>query len=148
VDTDVHQGIGTALIYSQDPETFTYSIHQERNYPLKQRSDLDDGLPDGVEDDEYLSRLALDLDRVDERFPAPELICYVAGVDPYRLDRLGGLRLTRDGVRRRDAFVMHRFVSRAVPVAIFLAGGYAPDPETTARLHLGTAWAAEEACAA
>lgn len=148
VDTDVHQGNGSALIYSQDPDTYTYSIHQEHNYPLKQRSDLDSGLEDGVEDEEYLLRLEKDLDKVAGAFSGPELVCYVAGVDPYRQDRLGGLMLTRDGVRRRDAFVMDRFVSQGIPVAVFLAGGYAPEPETTARLHLGTAWAAEEACTA
>ncbi len=146
VDTDVHQGNGTALIYSQDPDTFTYSIHQERNYPLKQRSDLDHGLEDGIEDDDYLELLESDLEALESSFPEPEMVCYVAGVDPYRLDRLGGLKLTRDGVRRRDALVLDRYVSRDIPVAVFLAGGYAPEPETTARLHLGTAWAAEEAC--
>jgi acetoin utilization deacetylase AcuC-like enzyme len=145
VDTDVHQGNGTAVIYAQDRDTFTYSIHQENNYPIKQRSDLDRGLDDGVADAAYLRALSDDLDTIDRRFvQQPDLLCYVAGVDPYREDQLGGLALTAEGLAQRDALVLRRYRERGVPVAVFLAGGYAPTPETTARLHLGTAQAAEQ----
>ncbi|HEX9642117.1 MAG TPA: histone deacetylase [Candidatus Krumholzibacteria bacterium] len=144
VDVDVHQGNGTAVIYVDDPETFTYSIHQERNYPIKQRSDLDRGLDDGIQDEEYLQLLAQDLDRIDARFE-PEFLCYVAGVDPYRHDQLGGLALSAAGIEERDRLVLGRYIARGVPTAIFLAGGYAPTAETTARLHLSAARAAEEA---
>ena len=89
VDLDVHQGNGTAAIYANDANTFTYSIHQERNYPLKQRSDVDRGLADGVEDEEYLRILASDLDMIETRCD-PQLVCYLAGVDPYEHDQLGG----------------------------------------------------------
>ena len=142
VDVDVHQGNGTASIYKGDPETFTYSLHQENNYPLKQQSDLDRGLPDRIEDDPYLALLAEDLDAIDRRFE-PDLVWYLAGVDPHRDDQLGGLGLTAEGLRRRDDFVLRRYAERGLPIAVSLAGGYAPTPERTARLHMGTIEAAE-----
>ena len=145
VDVDVHQGNGTAHIYAEDADTFTYSIHQENNYPVKQRSDLDRGLDDGIGDDTYLEVLLRDLDTIDARFPTPDLVCYVAGVDPYRRDQLGGLALTAEGLSRRDGAVLERYGQRG-PVAVFLAGGYAPSAEETAQLHLGTARAAEAVC--
>jgi acetoin utilization deacetylase AcuC-like enzyme len=145
VDVDVHQGNGTAVIYADDPDTFSYSIHQENNYPVKQRSSLDRGLDDGTTDDVYLECLARDLERIDAQF-ASELVCYVAGVDPHREDQLGGLALSDQGLRRRDELVLARYVGRGIPVAVFLAGGYARTPERTARLHLLTARAAERAC--
>ena len=145
VDVDVHQGNGTASIYAADADTFTYSIHQENNYPIKQRSDLDRGLDDGIGDDAYLEALLTDLETIHARFPAPDLVCYVAGVDPYRRDQLGGLGLTAEGLSRRDEAVLRRYAQQG-PVAVFLAGGYAPSAEETARLHLSTARAAEGAC--
>ena len=137
VDVDVHQGNGTAAIFADDPETFTYSIHQENNYPVKERSDLDRGLPDRVGDEAYLRLLAADLDRIDERFE-PDLVWYLAGVDPYERDQLGGLWLTAEGLRRRDELVLGRYRARGLPMAISLAGGYAPSPQETAELHMGT----------
>lgn len=142
VDVDVHQGNGTASIFGSDPTTFTYSIHQENNYPLKQRSDLDRGLDDRIEDDDYLRLLAEDLDAIDAEFE-PDLVWYLAGVDPYREDQLGGLALTAEGLRRRDELVLERYAGRGLPIAISLAGGYAPTPERTARLHMGTIEVAE-----
>jgi acetoin utilization deacetylase AcuC-like enzyme len=142
VDVDVHQGNGTAAIFADDPTTFTYSIHQENNYPIKERSDLDRGLADGVEDVQYLELLDADLDSIDARFE-PELVWYLAGVDPHRNDQLGGLRLTADGLRRRDDLVLGRYAARGLPIAVSLAGGYAPIPMDTARLHMGTVYAAE-----
>ncbi len=146
VDVDVHQGNGSAVIYAEDLETFTYSIHQERNYPLKQRSDLDRGLADATPNEEYLELLTRDLDSIDARF-VPELVCYVAGVDAHRDDQLGGLGLDDDGIAARDELVLGRYASRAIPIAVFLAGGYAPSAEKTARLHLLCAAAAEAAVA-
>jgi len=145
VDVDLHQGNGTAVIYRGDENTYTYSIHQEHNYPLKQRSDLDRGLDDGVGDVQYIECLQYDLDAIDRSF-VPQLVCFVAGVDPFYGDQLGGLALSEEGLRRRDQLVLGRFIGRGVPVAVFLAGGYARTPEQTARLHLGTAAAAEDAC--
>lgn len=142
VDVDVHQGNGTAAIFADDAETFTYSIHQENNYPIKERSDLDRGLADRIGDEAYLALLDEDLDRVDERFE-PDLVWYLAGVDPYERDQLGGLRLTAAGLRRRDALVLERYATRGLPIAISLAGGYAPSPQETAELHMGTVRVAE-----
>ncbi len=147
VDVDVHQGNGTAVIYRGDDQTFTYSIHQENNYPVKEESDWDRGLEDGVGDAEYVQRLTSDLDAIAERF-TPEFVCYLAGVDPYRGDQLGGLGLSSDGLAARDRLVFERFVGQGIPLAVFLAGGYAQSPEETAELHLGTARAAEEVCRA
>lgn len=142
VDVDVHQGNGTASIFRDDPTVFTYSIHQENNYPVKQRSDLDRGLPDRISDEPYMEMLAGDLDSIDGRVE-PELVWYLAGVDPHRQDQLGGLALTAEGLRRRDELVLSRYSARGVPIAVSLAGGYAPRPEDTARLHMGTVRAAE-----
>jgi acetoin utilization deacetylase AcuC-like enzyme len=145
VDVDVHQGNGTAAIYAGDGNTFTYSIHQENNYPIKERSDLDRGLDDGIEDAAYMRFLSSDLDTIQARFD-PQLVCYLAGVDPYEHDQIGGLRLTQGGLEERDRYVIERFVRGGVPIAVLLAGGYARSPLETSRLHLGTARAAEQAC--
>lgn len=144
VDVDVHQGNGTVAVYADDLDTFTYSIHQQNNYPPKQRGDLDRGLPDGIEDDEYMALLAADLDRIDERF-SPDLVCYVGGVDPHHEDALGGLALTDEGIQRRDHLVLGRYIGRGIPVTVFMAGGYGPTPERTAQLHLCAARACEAA---
>jgi acetoin utilization deacetylase AcuC-like enzyme len=144
VDVDVHQGNGTVAVYAEDPDTFTYSIHQQNNYPPKQRGDLDRGLDDGIENEEYLAILEADLDQIDARF-TPDLVCYVGGVDPHREDALGGLALTDEGIQARDRLVLGRYIGRGTPVAVFLAGGYAPSPERTATLHLCAARACEEA---
>lgn len=146
VDVDVHQGNGTAVIYADDPATFTYSIHQFDIYPPKERSSLDRHLDPGVGDAEYLRSLESDLDRIDASF-TPELVCVLAGVDPYRHDQLGGLDLTAAGLARRDRLVLERYVRRDVPVSVFLAGGYARSTEETARLHLATLEEAEAVCA-
>ena len=145
VDVDVHQGNGTAAIFADDADVFTYSIHQENNYPIKERSDLDRGLPDRIGDEAYLDLLAEDLDRIDEgEASEPDLVWYLAGVDPYERDQLGGLALTAEGLRRRDELVLGRYAAAGRPIAISLAGGYAPSPRETAELHMGTVRVAEE----
>jgi acetoin utilization deacetylase AcuC-like enzyme len=101
VDVDVHQGNGTARILARDPRVFTFSIHQENNYPVKERSNLDIGLPDGIGDAQYLEFLDRGLERSVLQ-AKPDLVYYVAGADPYREDRLGGLGLSRDGLQERD----------------------------------------------
>lgn len=142
VDVDVHQGNGTAAIFRRDPAVFTYSIHQENNYPVKQRSDLDRGLPDRIDDEGYLALLTRDLGSIDARFE-PDLVWYLAGVDPHVDDQLGGLSLTAEGLKTRDELVLGRYAERGVPIAVSLAGGYAPSPIATARLHMGTVEVAE-----
>jgi acetoin utilization deacetylase AcuC-like enzyme len=137
VDLDVHQGNGTAAIFEHDPRVFTCSLHGAANYPFrKEHSDLDVPLPDGTGDDEYLSHLGGALDVV--LATAPDLLFYVAGADPYEGDRLGRMRMTEAGLRRRDAIVLGRCYAERVPVAVSMAGGYAPDVDAIARIHAGT----------
>ncbi len=138
VDLDVHQGNGTAAIFADDARVFTLSMHQERNYPaLKPPSDLDLGLDDGTGDASYLAVLEANLPVVVERF-RPQLALYLAGADPYRGDQLGGLALTLEGLRRRDAYVMESLRGRGVAVAVTLAGGYALRTNDTVAIHATT----------
>ncbi|MDP2957048.1 MAG: histone deacetylase [Longimicrobiales bacterium] len=138
VDLDVHQGNGTAAIFADDARVFTLSMHQERNYPaLKPPSDLDLGLDDGTGDASYLAVLEASLPSVVERF-RPQLALYLAGADPYREDQLGGLALTLEGLRRRDAYVMETLRERGVAVAVTLAGGYALRTNDTVTIHATT----------
>jgi len=145
VDTDVHQGNGTAAIFRDDATVFTLSIHQENNYPFeKPPSTMDINLEDGTGDDEYLAALDKGLREAFRRF-RPQLIFYVAGADPYREDQLGGLALTMEGLARRDALVFEAARRHGVPVAITQAGGYARRVEDTVRIHVGTILAARDA---
>jgi acetoin utilization deacetylase AcuC-like enzyme len=144
VDTDVHQGNGTAAIFSGDGSVFTLSIHQENNYPLpKEFSDLDIGLADRTGDDEYLARLEKGLIASLEKFQ-PDIAFYVGGADPYREDQLGGLALTIDGLEARDRLVFEQLRKRGVPIAMTLAGGYARRVEDTVRIHVNTVRVAAE----
>src|SRR5271168_3453503 len=145
VDTDVHQGNGTAAIFAKDESVFTLSIHQMNNYPgYKPPSTLDLNLEDGVGDEEYLSTLLPAVQQWMERFE-PNILFYVGGADPYREDQLGGLALTLEGLARRDALVFDFAKRNKVPVAITLAGGYARRVEDTVRIHVGTILAARDA---
>ncbi len=143
VDCDLHQGNGTAYIFQKDPDVFTFSIHQERNYPVKQRSDLDIGLADRTDDATYLAHLLKHVPEIMDDFD-PEFVIYLAGADPYEGDQLGGLSLTIDGLRRRDKFVMEECVKRDIPVAVLLAGGYAFDTDDTVAIHCNTCEVAYE----
>ena len=144
VDTDVHHGNGTAHIFRDDTSVFTLSIHQENNYPAyKPPSDLDLPLDDGVEDEEYLAALLPAVARVLDDF-CPEILFYVGGADPYEEDQLGGLRLSKAGLKARDKGVFFAARSRGIPVATTLAGGYARRVEDTVRIHANTIVAARE----
>jgi len=144
VDTDVHDGNGTAHIFRDDPSVFTLSIHQENNYPAhKPPSDLDLPLDDGVEDEEYLATLLPAVARVLDDF-CPDVLFYVGGADPYQEDQLGGLRLSKSGLKARDKGIFFAARSRNVPVASTLAGGYARRVEDTVRIHVNTIVAAQE----
>ena len=135
VDLDVHHGNGNAELLVADPGAFTFSMHGERNYPLrKPPSDLDVGLPDGTGDDAYLDALDRHLPGCFDR-ARPELVFFLAGVDVVAGDRFGRLALTRDGLAARDRRVLTECRTRGVPVVLVLAGGYAPTPEETADLH-------------
>jgi len=144
VDTDVHQGNGTAAIFMKDASVYTLSIHQESNYPVpKEISDLDIGVADGTGDAEYLSRLEGGLVRSLHSFH-PDLLCYVGGADPYREDQLGGLALTLEGLERRDRLVFEHARTLGIPVMTTLAGGYARRVDDTVRIHVNTVRAAAE----
>ena len=171
VDCDVHQGNGTAAIFSgtrtaSEPlpsvpnstltpaqtqmrgthtgDVFTISLHQENNYPAsKPPSSIDIDLPDEIGDDDYLAwhdnALSSGLRQFD-----PELLCYIAGADPYREDQLGGLSLTMDGLKKRDELVFRVAKARGIPVMVALAGGYARNVEDTVTIHCNTVIAAKE----
>jgi len=144
VDTDVHQGNGTAAIFADDPDVFTVSLHQENNYPEpKPPSDLDVNLADGTGDEEYLELLDKALAEAFRRF-APEMIFYIGGADPYREDQLGGLSLTIEGLKHRDELVFRVARARNIPVMVTFAGGYAQRVEDTVTIHCNTVIAAKE----
>lgn len=144
VDTDVHQGNGTAAIFADDDSVFTLSIHQENNYPApKPPSDIDIGLPDFTSDEDYLAILEKHLIKAFDHF-APDLLFHVAGADPYREDQLGGLALTLEGLQHRDRLVYDHARRHGTPVAVTLAGGYARHVEDTVRIHINTILAGKE----
>lgn len=135
VDLDVHQGNGSARIFADDPNVFTFSMHGARNYPgRKETSSLDVGLPDGLGDLGYLDALDDHLSRA-LHAAKPDLVYYLAGVDPAAGDRYGRLALTPAGIAERDRFVLETLVGAGVPTAVVLSGGYAATPEATAALH-------------
>lgn len=135
IDCDVHQGDGTAEIFENDPDVFTFSIHAEKNFPHQKRaSDRDVGLPDGIEDDDYLAILGEELDALFDR-PGPDIIFYNAGVDPHRDDRLGRLSLSDSGLEARDALVIETALQFGIPIACVIGGGYQNDIDALARRH-------------
>jgi acetoin utilization deacetylase AcuC-like enzyme len=144
VDLDVHQGNGTASIFSQDPKVFTFSMHGAHNYPFrKEVSDLDVPLPDGIGDEEYLSLLENHLPRLlDEQ--QPDLVFYLSGVDILSTDRFGKLNVSMEGCMRRDVFVFHSLQQRSIPCAVSMGGGYSPDVRTIVEAHCQTYRAARE----
>lgn len=171
IDCDVHQGNGTAFIFGNgesEPfpkpawsapqmqqshpaamktntarDVFTISLHQENNYPAwKPRSSIDVNLPDGTTDEEYLKWLNVALQTASEQFSNSELICYVAGADPYVDDQLGGLAMSMEGLRKRDEVVLEYARASGVPVMVSFAGGYATRIDDTVAIHTNTVLAA------
>ena len=135
VDADVHQGDGTAEIFANDPSVFTFSIHAEKNFPLrKARSNMDIGLADGTSDEGYLEALSAGLDAI-LREVEPNFVFYNAGVDVHRDDRLGRLSLTDVGLRAREELVLSTVRRRNIPLVCVLGGGYADDPSVLAERH-------------
>jgi acetoin utilization deacetylase AcuC-like enzyme len=144
IDTDVHQGNGTAAIFANDDSVFTISLHQLNNYPTeKPPSNIDVNLADGVGDDEYLNDLE------EAYVPSvlqfrPDLVVYVAGADPFMEDQLAGLLLTKDGLMRRDRLVYETARKLRIPVTTVLAGGYSFQVRDTVEIHANTARVALE----
>jgi acetoin utilization deacetylase AcuC-like enzyme len=174
VDCDVHHGNGTAAIFAgmrteslplpsvsssmlsstaaaktkmrgaHAGDVFTISLHQHNNYPMfKPPSSIDVDLPDGTGDDDYLAWLDNALSSGLRQFE-PDLLCYIAGADPYREDQLGGLSLTIDGLKKRDELVFRVARAREIPVMVTFAGGYARNVEDTVTIHSNTIIAAAE----
>src|SRR5919202_1751186 len=138
LDTDVHQGNGTAAILRRDPHVFTFSIHGAKNFPFhKEESDLDIGLPDGADDGAFLEALSEGLEYALDR-AAADLAIFVAGADPFEGDRLGRLSVTKDGLAERDRLVLESCRERNLPVAVTMAGGYARAVEDTVDIHFRT----------
>ncbi|HYM81096.1 MAG TPA: histone deacetylase [Candidatus Limnocylindria bacterium] len=136
VDCDLHQGNGTAHLFGEDPRVFTFSIHQEHLYPIKERSDLDIGLENGADDAQFIGRLAAGLEQVWAH--QPEIVLYQAGADPYQDDQLGALRLTFAGLEERDRLVLEGCAARGIPAVVTLGGGYARQVADTVRIHAQT----------
>jgi acetoin utilization deacetylase AcuC-like enzyme len=144
IDCDLHQGNGTADIFKNEKNVFTFSIHQQDNYPFfKPKSDLDIGLADHSSDKIYFNELKEHIPKIVSDFK-PQLILYVAGADPYKNDQIGNLALTIDGLKRRDEFIFETAQNFDVPIAVVLAGGYAIDMEDTVTIHFNTVKAALE----
>jgi acetoin utilization deacetylase AcuC-like enzyme len=137
IDCDVHQGNGTATIFADDEETFTFSMHGANNYPLfKANSKLDVELPDGTSDDEYLACLK---DHLPAVFASdPQIVFYLAGADPFAGDKLGRLALSIDGLRERDFTVLQACYEREVPIVTVMSGGYGKDIDDTIEIHCNT----------
>lgn len=138
VDLDVHQGNGTAKLFENDPRVFTFSMHGERNYPLrKERSDLDIGLADGCTDRPYLERLRSTLvDLLDDQ--KPDLVFYLSGVDVLASDKLGRLNLSLAACKERDRFVLQTCLERNIPVAVSMGGGYSKQLAHIIEAHANT----------
>ncbi len=137
VDCDVHQGNGTATIFADDAETFTFSIHGANNYPLfKAQSNLDIELADATGDEVYLKTLADHLAPVFDH--DPDIIFYLAGADPYSGDKLGRLAMSIDGLLQRDACVLRQCYEREVPVTTVMSGGYGKEINDTVEIHCNT----------
>jgi acetoin utilization deacetylase AcuC-like enzyme len=172
IDCDVHHGNGTAAIFPPkrpagrplpsvsaaqvaphsatdasielESTVFTISLHQANNYPAyKPPSSIDVNLPDGIDDHKYLGWLDQSLSSGLRSF-SPDLLCYIAGADPYRDDQLGGLSLTIDGLKQRDRLVFEVAKSRGIPIMVTYAGGYAHNVQDTVSIHVNTILAAQE----
>jgi acetoin utilization deacetylase AcuC-like enzyme len=138
IDCDLHQGNGTARIFQGDTNVFTFSIHQERLYPVKEKSDYDIGLDEETGDDVYIEQLQGVVGKILAQHK-PELVVYVAGADPFKYDQLGALRLTKRGLAFRDRLVIEGCYKRGIAVVPVTAGGYALDPKDTGEIHTNTA---------
>jgi len=137
IDCDVHQGNGTATIFAEDSDVFTFSMHGAKNYPLfKARSTLDVELPDKTSDAEYLATLEEHLPRVFAH--RPDIVFYLGGADPFAGDKLGRLALSIEGLRARDEMVLAECRTRRVPVVTTMSGGYAADIKDTTEIHCNT----------
>lgn len=144
IDLDVHQGNGTAEIFEKKDSVFTFSMHGEKNYPLKKEiSNLDIGLPDGTKDKEYLYNMEKYLSQILNSFE-PDFIFYQSGVDIISSDKLGRLDVSKEACRKRDQFVLNLCKEIEVPVVVCMGGGYSPDIKEIVDCHANTYRVAQE----
>ena len=137
VDCDVHQGNGTAFIFKNESDIFTFSMHGAKNYPLhKETSTLDIELPDKTGDREFLETLEQALPRV--ILHQPDIIFYLGGADPFEKDKLGRLSLTKEGLMQRDEMVLQFAKEHQTPIVTTMSGGYAVDINDTVDIHANT----------
>ncbi len=135
IDLDVHQGNGTAAIAVTDESLFSFSMHCEKNFPFrKSTGDLDVSLPEKTEDEAFLQALSSALVTIEQKFDA-DIVFYLAGADPYAGDRLGHFRLTKNGLAKRDKLVFEFCHRHQLPVAVAMAGGYAPNIDDIVDIH-------------
>jgi acetoin utilization deacetylase AcuC-like enzyme len=138
IDLDVHQGNGTASLFGNEPRVFTFSMHGGHNYPfVKEKSDLDVPLPDGIEDREYHGLLAEKLHFI-ETAVRPDFVFYLSGVDVLATDRFGKLSLTMEGCRKRDEMVFDFCKTNQLPCVVAMGGGYSPDVRQVVEAHCNT----------
>ncbi|WP_294733883.1 histone deacetylase [uncultured Flavobacterium sp.] len=144
IDLDVHQGNGTAEIFTNNDSVFTFSMHGKTNYPFKKEtSDLDIALPDNTNDDEYLAILKDTLPKlIDDH--QPDFIFYLSGVDIVASDKLGKLGCSIEGCKQRDAFVLNLCHTLGIPVQCSMGGGYSPDIKIIIEAHANTYRVAKE----
>lgn len=143
VDLDVHQGNGTAALFNNKKEVYTFSMHGAHNYPFhKEKSDLDIGLPDGINGNDYLNILTSNLPKIIQQVK-PDIIFYLSGVDVLETDKFGKLKLTIDDCKQRDEIVFEHCLKNDVPVAVSMGGGYSPDIKDIVTAHCNTYKAAK-----
>ena len=138
IDLDVHQGNGTASIFEKENRVYTFSMHGKKNYPFKkEKSDLDIELDDGVKDDEYLKTLEQTVKKLDAKLN-PNLIFYISGVDILSTDKLGRLKVSREGCKKRDEMVFEFAQKNNVPIVTSMGGGYSEKIYDIVEAHCNT----------
>jgi acetoin utilization deacetylase AcuC-like enzyme len=138
IDLDVHQGNGTASIFKDDPQVFTFSMHGKNNYPFhKEKSDLDIELQDGIADNEYHDLLQSSLQTIIQQFD-PSFAFYLSGVDILDTDKFGKLKISMEGCKQRDAIVFNILKQRNIPCVVAMGGGYSPQIKTIVEAHCNT----------
>lgn len=144
IDLDVHQGNGTAEIFEHEPRVFTFSMHGANNFPYrKEKSDLDVPLPDGMEDEAFLSLVQQHVPRLIDQ-QKPDFIFYLSGVDVLASDKLGKLSLSRAGCKERDRLVLQCCKQAGIPVQVSMGGGYSPQIRDIVEAHCNTYKVANE----
>jgi acetoin utilization deacetylase AcuC-like enzyme len=138
IDLDVHQGNGTARLFEKEPRVFTFSMHGDHNYPfIKEKSDLDVALPDGITDEAYLDLLNDNLYKLLQQV-RPSFIFFLSGVDVLGTDKYGKLNLSLAGCKARDEMVFSACKNNSIPCAVAMGGGYSADVKIIVEAHCNT----------